>query len=115
MDLYVEMLADIPGYVLKRAVEEYIVEAKWFPKIAELRQAAAKVAGTSSFWELPETLVDSLRGEAVHLENLFFREGILDEEMWEQLAGQFEQAGREYGAEGVRKKLQAYQTIVEGR
>ena len=115
MDLYVDMLADIPGYVLKRAVEEYIVEANWFPKIAELRQAAAKVAGTDRFWELPETLVDNLRGEAVHLENLFFREGILDADMWEQLAEQFEQAGREYGAEGVRKKLQAYQAIAEGR
>ena len=115
MDLYVELLADIPGYVLKRAVEEYIVGAKWFPKIAELRQAAAKVAGTSSFWELPETLVDDLRGEAVHLEDLFFREGILEADMWEALAEQFEGAGREHGAQGVRKKLRAYQSIAESR
>ena len=113
MELYIEMLADIPGYVLKRAVEEYIAEATWFPRISELRQAAEKVAGTNCFWELPETLVDRLRGEAVQLENLFFRDGILDADMWEQLAGQFEQAGREYGAEGVRKKLQAYQAIAE--
>ena len=113
MDLYVEMLADIPGYVLKRAVEEYIVEANWFPKIAELRQAAAKVAGTDRFWELPETLVDHLRGEAVKLENLFFREGILDEGAWQALAEQFAAMGREHGAERVRQKLKAYQDIVE--
>jgi len=46
LDLYIEMLADIPGYVLMRAVEEYLVKANWFPKISELRQAAAKVAGS---------------------------------------------------------------------
>jgi hypothetical protein len=115
MDLYVDMLADIPGYVLKRAVEEYIAEANWFPKIAELRQAAANVAGTSRFWELPETLVDSLRGEAVRLEDLFFREGILEADMWEALAEQFEAVGREHGAQGVRKKLRAYQSIAERR
>ena len=115
MDLYVDMLADIPGYVLKRAVEEYIVEANWFPKIAELRQAAAKVAGTDRFWELPETQVDQLRGEAVRLEDLFFREGILEADMWEALAEQFEGAGREHGAQGVRKKLRAYQAIAESR
>ena len=113
MDLYVEMLSDIPGYVLTRAVEEYIVGANWFPKIAELRQAAAKEAGTDRFWERPETLVDHLRGEAVHLEDLFFREGILEVDMWEALAEQFEAVGREHGAQGVRKKLQAYQDIVE--
>ncbi len=106
LDLYVEMLADIPGYVLKRAVEEYLVKANWFPKISELRQAAAKVAGTSRFWELPEPQVDSLRGEAVHLEHLFFPQGILDEETWEQLADQFEQAGRGYGTERIHKKAE---------
>jgi hypothetical protein len=31
-----ELLADIAGYVLKRAVEEYIAESTWFPKISEL-------------------------------------------------------------------------------
>ena len=112
MELYVEMLADIPGYVLSRAVEEYIAEARWFPKVAELRQAAAKVAGTSSFWELPDTLIDNLRGEAVRLENLHFREGILEESEWMALAEQFDAAGREYGAERIRQKIKAYMKIT---
>ena len=112
MELYVEMLADIPGYVLKRAVEEYVAESTWFPKISELRQAAAKVAGTDCFWELPETNIDNLRGEAVRLENLHFREGILEEDEWEQLAEQFDAAGREYGAERIRQKLNAYMKIT---
>ena len=113
LDLYVEMLTKLPGYVLKRSVEEYSMEANWFPKIAELRHAAAKVAGTSSFWELPETLVGSPRGEAVRLENLFFREGVLEKTEWMTLAKQFEDMGREHGAERERQKLKAYQEIAE--
>ena len=62
---YVELLADIPGYVLKKAVEQYIAQAAWFPKISELRKAAARVAGTDCFWELPETNIDNLRARII--------------------------------------------------
>ena len=62
MALYGELLADILGYVLKKAVEACIAQAAWFPKISELRKAAARVAGTGCFWELPETNIDNLRG-----------------------------------------------------
>ncbi len=112
MALYVELLADIPGYVLKRAVEEYIAQASWFPKISQLRKAAARVAGTDCFWELPETNIDLLRGESVRLENLFFREGILEDDEWKHLAEQFAAVGRGHGAQRIRQKWQAYGKIA---
>jgi len=111
LEVYAELLADIPGYVLRKAVEGHISASNWFPKVAELRRAAADVAGTTDFRDLPQTLVDDLRGEAVRLEDRFFREGILEEGEWMALAEQFESAGRMYGAERLRHKLGKYLAI----
>jgi hypothetical protein len=113
LELYAELLVDIPGYVLAKAVEQHIGSSNWFPKVAELRRAAVDVAGTTDFRELLQTLVDDLRGEAVRLEDRFFRQGILDEGEWETLAEQFEDMGREHGAERIRQKLKAYQAIYD--
>jgi len=82
------------------------IHTSWIAYISLLeKRTAAKVAGTSSFWELPETLVDCLRGEAVRHENLFFREGVLEKSEWMTLAKQFEDMGREHVAERVRQML----------
>ena len=67
--------------------------------MAELRQAAAEVAVTTDFSELPPSLADNLRGEAVLLDNLFFRQGILEPGEWGKLADAFDAAGRDYRAE----------------
>lgn len=41
IELWVRMLADLPGDLLVHATQECIASLSWFPKIAELRQAAA--------------------------------------------------------------------------
>jgi hypothetical protein len=116
VELYVELLADIPGYVLGKAVEAHISSSIWFPKVAELRQAAAEVAVTTDFSGLPQTLADNLRGEAVLLDNLFFRQGILEPAEWGKLAAAFDAAGRGYGVGGRRvaaKHLRSRTTTQE--
>lgn len=41
--VYKEALADIPDEALKLATTQIIATSKWFPKIAELREAAAQL------------------------------------------------------------------------
>lgn len=41
--VYKEALADIPDEALKLATTQIIATSKWFPKIAELREAAARL------------------------------------------------------------------------
>jgi hypothetical protein len=41
IDLYLEHLGDIPAHLLRAAASYHIQHSAWFPKICELRQAAA--------------------------------------------------------------------------
>lgn len=41
--LWVQLLRDIDGDVLKSAALQHVSESKWFPQIAELRLAAAEI------------------------------------------------------------------------
>ena len=43
LKVYAEKLADLPVDVLERAVHVCIVTQKWFPKISEIREAAADI------------------------------------------------------------------------
>lgn len=43
--LYERMLADIPDEVLEQATLDHISRSQWFPKISELRRAAARLTG----------------------------------------------------------------------
>jgi hypothetical protein len=95
--LYQRKLSDIPDQVLERAIEAYIDNGKWFPKIAELREAARKVA------KLPSARFDSVGpGRDVLLENwITLKDEPFDEAAYAALAGKFEQAGRLSRAENI--------------
>lgn len=42
--LWQQLLADIPGEVLKAAALQHMAQSQWFPAVAELRQAAGAIA-----------------------------------------------------------------------
>lgn len=60
LQVYLENLDDILVYLLEAAVRAHIQASGWFPRIADLRALAAKLAGTSQLETLPERPVDRL-------------------------------------------------------
>ena len=113
LEVYLEKLADIPGYLLERAVDEHVKSSKWFPRVAELRDTAADLAQTRDFSLLSGEPVDGLRAEALNLEEGFYRDLNLDEAAWRKLAGAFELAGREHAAGHIRHKLHIFKHHLE--
>jgi len=113
LQIYLERLADIPAYLLAAAAQAHIEGSTWFPKIAELRQAAARLANTRDFSSLPPYPVDHLLAEAYALEDAFFYEGRLDPAEWERLAIQFERLDRPYRRDYTREKLRRLQIVRE--
>jgi len=113
LQVYLERLADIPAYLLAAAAQAHIESSTWFPKISELRQAAARLANTHDFSSLPPYPVDHLLAEAYALEDAFFYEGRLDPAEWERLADKFERVNRPYRADHTREKLRRLQTDSE--
>ncbi len=103
--LYLEHLADIPAHWLAAAARRHIQTSNWFPRIAELRAAAARLAGTGFFESLPERPVDFLAAQAQALEDAFYAGEALDEADWRSLAGQFERCGRPHRAAHALEKL----------
>ncbi len=53
VEVYLRMLEDIPIDLLWRAAERHMAESQYFPRIAELRGIAARLAGTDRFASLP--------------------------------------------------------------
>ncbi len=103
--IYVEQLRDIPTPLLKRAAERYMQGSQWFPKISNLREIAASMAGTSDFKSLETPRPDALYQEQLKLEAGFYHQGALDPRVWERLADRYERAGRPQAAQAVRDKL----------
>lgn len=116
-EVYVRMLEDIPVDLLWRAAERHMAEAQYFPRIAELRGMAARLAGTDRFASLPPAsppAPDGLAQRALELEDDFYFERELDPQAWLDLADAFERADRPHRAEYTRKKLAALQAVLEG-
>jgi hypothetical protein len=114
LDIYVQMLADIPVDLLWRAAERHMAESQYFPRISELRSQAARLAGTDRFASLsPTAKPDLLAARAQDLEDDFFEDRTLDERAWLALAEEFERADRPHRALHTRKKLAAFQVILE--
>ena len=111
LQVYLDRLADIPAYLLAAAAEAHIEKSNWYPKIAELRQAAARLAGTQDFSTLPPYPLNRLIAEAIALEDTFFYESRLDPAEWERLALKFERLDRPNRAEYTREKLRRLQSI----
>jgi hypothetical protein len=89
LQVYLEHLDDIPPYLLEAAVRAHIQASAWFPRVAELRALAARLAGTSQFDTLPERPLDRLLLEAQALEDAFYHQGQLDPTEWHRLAEMF--------------------------
>jgi hypothetical protein len=122
LQAYLEHLADLPAWLLEKAVRRHIQTSPWFPKIAELRQHAARLAGTSQFETLDPSPPDPHLAEAwalirtaQWLEDAFFHQGRLDPDEWERLAAQFERVERPYRAGYTREKLRRLQQIAAHR
>ena len=105
LQVYLEHLDDIPPYLLEAAVRAHIQASGWFPRIAELRSLAARLAGTNQFDTLPERPVDRMLLEAQALEDAFYHEGLLDPAEWRALSAKFERCGRHFRAEYTLEKL----------
>jgi hypothetical protein len=117
LEIYLRMLEDIPIDLLWRAAERHMAEAQYFPRIAELRGMAARLAGTDRFASLPPAsppAPDGLAQRALELEDDFYFERELDPQAWLDLADAFERADRPHRAEYTRKKLAALQAVLEG-
>lgn len=112
LQVYLRHLEDIPPELLQQAVEAHIKESIWFPKVAELRQMAAKIAGVRNFETLAPPAVDALAERAQALEDGFYATRRLDAPAWERLAAAFEHAGRPHRAEHARAKLRRLQAVL---
>jgi hypothetical protein len=113
-ELYVRYLADIPNDLLWQAADHHIATSNYFPRIAELRLLAARLAGTPKFNSLgAASSPDTLAYQAQALEDKFYQDRILDPEAWLALADEFDRTDRPYRADYTRRKLTALQSILE--
>jgi len=106
LQLYGDLLADIPPYLLEAAAELHVRSAVFFPTIAELRQAAHKVAGGQPFASFPPVPFDSLVARLQSLEDDFYFAGRLDPAEWRDLARRFDLADRPHRAADTLARLQ---------
>ncbi len=113
LQVYLDNLDDIPLYVLKAAVRRHIQSSQWFPRVSELRQSAARLAGTSHFESLPPRPIDRLLLEAQALEDAFYHGRTLEPASWQRLAHNFANAGRHFAAEYTLEKLRRLEGILE--
>jgi hypothetical protein len=90
LELYFKYLANIPGYILEVAVDQHIRASNWFPRIAELHNAAARIGGRDGLTNLEPKHSNNLNALAFELEKAFCREGIFNPEEWGALAERLE-------------------------
>lgn len=117
--LYLDSLADIPTWLLERAIQRHIETSEWFPKIADLRRIAARLANTSHFdtlippHPLERTALEAFQliAAALDLEDAFFLEGRLDPAEWQALSAQFARLERPHRAAYTLEKLRRLQSV----
>ncbi len=112
LEIYLEHLADIPFRLLEQAARRHIQTSNWFPRIAQLRETAGRLAGTHDFANLEPNPEDALVSQAAALESDFYHMGKVDVDSWEQLERGFEHAGRPHRAQHTRTKLQRLHQIA---
>ena len=108
-DLYVRMLEDVPLRILQGAAEDCIRENKWYPTISELRAGVERMAGTHDMDGVPQ--VDTLAATMLELERQFYQTGVLEIELWNSIANQYANMGREHRAQFCQEKLRRLKTI----
>jgi len=95
LGVYLSHLADLDPYQLRSAADSWIDQSPYFPRISDLRAAAAKQ---------PPTHPDLFFHEADELRDAFFREGYMDPDAWEDLARRLERYDYIEYAAMVRQK-----------
>jgi len=103
---YADLLADLDPADLWDAVNDWMREQKWFPRPAELRQAALRKFETRGRHpsDAGNNPVYDLAGRRVALEEAFYHDGSLDSDDWERLAADYEAIGHVEAALAVRRK-----------
>jgi hypothetical protein len=105
LQVYLDNLADLPAWLLDQAARRHLRSSAWFPKISELRDIAALIAGSHDFAGLEAPTPDLLYRESRRLEEAFYCKGHFDRHEWDRLAVRYDQAGRTDAAEACRQKL----------
>ena len=117
LELYLQSLGDIPGGVLHAAARQHIRNSAWFPKIAELRQIALRLAGVVRFEEMSEHALNQELRRLYALERdlmAAFAEGEdLDQAAWRKLIGDYETIGALECAERSMGRLEHYRGVVD--
>ena len=106
-EMYIAYLADVPVGLLKDAAEYCIKHNDWYPKISELRKEVERRAGTEDTKSL--TSVDQLAAQQLEIEQRFFDTGEFDEELWIEIAEQYERLGRTHRVEFMKEKRRRLQ------
>jgi len=108
LQLYLERLSDIPAWLVRQAVERHIDRSAWFPRIADLRDAAARIARTRDFASVSPYPNHPLSVRAVQLEQAYYEQGELNPREWQRLAEALDQAERPHLAARLRQRLAHY-------
>lgn len=111
LQLYFERLHDIPAWLLRQAVERHIDRSVWFPRVADLREAAARIARTHDFASVPPYANHPFCVSAILLEQAYYEEGRLDPDEWTRLAEALDAAERPHLAARLRQRLEHYLSV----
>ena len=104
--IYLELLADLEPAALEYAVQEWIKNSPFFPRLNELLQTARR------YMPSPASPVQALRFSQQLLERKFWQERVLDPQEWEALAARFEIAGCVHQATRCRSRLRQNQELI---
>lgn len=99
---YHDHLADIPLQILERAINRLVETSRYFPRIAELRQAALQL--TTDQGSTPPPGYDFLYAEYRQLDHQYFRHALFEPGAWEHLATQLDRLGRLHFAAELRQR-----------
>ena len=58
-ELYIDMLSDIPGDILRQAAKAHIRSSKWYPKISELRELADNIQSANHEVAVSDRLISA--------------------------------------------------------
>ena len=107
---YHDHLADIPLPLLVRAINLLVETSRFFPRIAELRQAALQLTADQS--STPPPGYDFLYAEYRQLDQLYFRHALFEPGAWEHLATQLDRLGRLHFAAELRQRSSYIQADI---
>lgn len=104
--IYLELLADLEPAALDFAVQEWLQSSPFFPRLNELLQTARR-------YQPPAASPAQALGHCLRLlERKFWRERVLDQQEWENLAARMEIEGCTHQANRCRSRLRQLQNQI---